>query len=410
MTVYVRKPTVPVSETLADLRKTTGVGGELVLRQNSKTDVNNVLNVAPNNIIINGAMQVQQRPELTNGVISGNNYYDFFACDRWKFGYGGSDALQVDITAEVDAPAPFTYSLKWKNDNTKSVAGSTYQSIWTRQERRRYLGLGIGTPEAKDLTLSFWVKSNRPGQFAGIHILYPSAGGAYSINFTYVIHHADTWEYKVIVLPTSGLVDDTYILQANSGDADYLAFHLAAGSTYDSAAGSTLTYITYATANWASGQKVDLCEIVDSTFYLTGVSLVIGAYPEGVPFDFRSPEEEEALCGRFYQKFISDSTNQNIFGVGVVDGATDAFVQMPLSPPMRANPTKMYTTGTASDYAVREGGGTTTVCNAVPTMSGDSNPRTAIVNFSTSSGMTADSACMGRAVTNGAYLAFDAEL
>ena len=85
---------------------------------------------------------------------------------------------------------------------------------------------------------------------------------------------------------------------------------------------------------------------------------------------------------------------------------------MQIVPPvsMRADPTALETTGTASDYGVRQGSGVDVACNSVPTMSGDSQKNVFVVNLPVASGLTANAACLGRSIGSDAHLSFFSEL
>ena len=128
------------------------------------------------------------------------------------------------------------------------------------------------------------------------------------------------------------------------------------------------------------------------------------------PFEHRSFGEEERLCQRYYYRHKSDGSNQNMLGVGVVDSSTAAFMQIVPPVSMRVQPTAMETTGTASDYEVRQGAGADIVCNSVPTLSGDSTNNVFIVSYSTAGSLNTYSACMGRAMADGVHFSFYSEL
>jgi hypothetical protein len=170
------------------------------------------------------------------------------------------------------------------------------------------------------------------------------------------------------------------------------------------------------TASWTvpsgglNGLQLNILCAGSSTFTMgvTGVMLQEGSV--STPFEHRSFGEELALCQRYYHRHVSDGSSQNMFGVGFCDSSTNATVQIHFPTTMRDQPSALETTGTAGNYAIREGGGADITCNAVPTMSGDTTPNVAVLGFTTSGSLTADSGCMGRAVSSGVHLSFTAEL
>jgi len=177
----------------------------------------------------------------------------------------------------------------------------------------------------------------------------------------------------------------------------------------------TSDYVKY-TASWTvpaaglNGLALNILCSGSSTFTMavTGVQLQEGSV--ATPFEHRPFGEELALCQRYYHRHVSDGSSQNMFGVGFCDGSTNATMQIHFPTTMRDQPSALETTGTAGDYAIREGGGAVITCNAIPTMSGDTTPNVAVLGFTASGSLTADSGCMGRAVNSGVHLSFTSEL
>ena len=95
------------------------------------------------NIIINGAMQVNQRG--TSSVTTSNAFiYDRFKCMK-------SGALGLTTSASTDAPDGFTNSIKFEvtSASTRATSGVYYQV-----EAQDVQHLAYGTSSAKEITAS----------------------------------------------------------------------------------------------------------------------------------------------------------------------------------------------------------------------------------------------------------------
>ena len=302
------------------------------------------------NLVINGAMQVSQRNDVSNVTVSGSNYYEYHSTDRWKTGLANMDGLVFSCEQSTDAPAGLNFSRKYTIHTAKANAVDQYFDTWTRLERHSYSGVGIGTSAAKNLTLSFWVKSSETGQFGGIHLVYPTAGGAYSVNFTYTINAANTWEYKTVLLPTSSLTAATFYMAPSSDAGDYIAFHMNSGTDYDGGTGSTSSYKSYSGSDWAVGHQVDITTVTNATWAITGVQLEIGDM--ATPFEHRLYADELRRCERYYQQWTAGGTTPYL-ATGRNHSSTVSIMSLTYRTEMRGRPA-LYISS-ASDIKVYDG-------------------------------------------------------
>ena len=83
---------------------------------------------------------------------------------------------------------------------------------------------------------------------------------------------------------------------------------------------------------------------------MTGVQVEVGS--QATAFEHRSFAEEKRLCDRYYQKIINTS-NQKPFGVGNIDGATQAQIYVSLPVEMRDTPSSMELDVNSSDFQMR---------------------------------------------------------
>ena len=157
------------------------------------------VNLGRRNVVINGNMHIAQRS--TSAVAAANGYN---TVDRWKHFKNGAGAFTTQRVA--DHPMGHGYSLKCQVTTADtSLAATDYAFTETNLEGQDCSGFLYGTSNAKDVTISFWCKSNKTGIYCVS--LYKHAGGgtAYMYRKEYTITAANTWEKKTItVSPTAG--------------------------------------------------------------------------------------------------------------------------------------------------------------------------------------------------------------
>lgn len=288
------------------------------------------------NLIINGGCVIDQR---NNGSsISGTGLH---VVDRWEH-FESQSSKFTSIQRSTDAPANFINSVEYTSASSYSVLANDYFTHEQAIEGYTAAHLGWGTANAKDVTLSFWVKSSLTGTFGGA--LY-SGTGSYGYPFSYTISSANTWEQKsvTIIAPTSGTFATDNTKSFN------VCFSLGMGSDYKFAAGSWQSQVVRS----ATGET-SLVGTSGATWYITGVQLEVGE--TATPFEHRSFGDELARCQRYYNR----SGTKNIEGyqglTGFVRGVT-----VPYSFPveMRATPTRITITqgtmvnvrGSSTSYA-----------------------------------------------------------
>lgn len=295
--------------------------------------------VGARNLIINGAMTVSQRgtsfTPSTGLAYSLDRYATLETTD-------GSMTISQDTSV---VPTDFQYSLKAVTGTADaSLAAGQRMILLTRIEGYNVAQLELGTANAKQFTLSFYVRSSLTGTFGGA---FQNSASDRNYPFTYTINTADTWERKTITITgdTSGTWNTT------NGTGLQVCWGLGVGSTYSGTAGA-----------WASGDinsatgATSVIGTASATWYITGVQLEVG--DTATPFEHEDYGTTLAKCMRYYQ--LVDN------GIGKVTGLNNN-VQMLIKAAfdMRATPSMSVTTlrvtdCTASDYAdstVTVGGG-----------------------------------------------------
>ena len=351
------------------------------------------------NLIINGAMQVAQRStsetaQHTSGYIT---------CDRFNLNFVNEDELRLTVTQEADGPSGFANSLKLQTTTAESaVAADEELRVIYKTEAQDLQSLGFGTSAAKKFTVSFYVKSTVAATY-GFNVYQSDSNEVFGQAYT--INSANTWERKTITVDanTSNAIND------DNGIGLQLNWFLMAGSNFTS--GSNSSWETFAAAKHAVGHTANaVATTTNATWQITGVQLEVGE--QATPFEHRSFGDEYQRCLRYYYRSPAPNgglgANETFPCIGNMDGTqTGAYmIQFPI--PMRAAPSAIEQSGTASDYSIRvtsDANGT-----SVPTAGGFTSENAIINLVSSGAGFTSGNACFLRAESTDAFLAFSAEL
>jgi hypothetical protein len=238
-------------------------------------------------LIINGAMQVAQRGTSAD-LTSGN-----FTLDRFKVLNTLLDNLVGTMTQDSDAPDGFGNSLKITTTTAETaIAADEYFYVTQFIEAQNLQQLSFGSSAAKNITVSFWIKSTQTGVFA-VSLYTPDNAGI--ANSTYTISSASTWEYKTITFTG----DTARAINNDNGLGMYVNFHLAAGTNFTSDP-TDETFEAYSDAKWAGGHVQNgVITTASATWQITGVQLELGS--QATPFEHRSYGDELAGCQRYYE-------------------------------------------------------------------------------------------------------------
>ena len=258
-------------------------------------NVASTVNLGRRNIIINGAMQVDQRN-------SGSSYAQInsaYSLDRFRGNSydGGAATGKFTVIQSSTAPDDFSHSLLVTSSAATSDAANNIFNIEQLIEGFNTAHLNYGSSSAQTITLSFYVRSSLTGTFGGA--LKNSARDR-NYPFTYTINSANTFERKTITI--SGDTTGTWIGSTN-GIGLWVSFGLGVGSNYVGSAGA-----------WAAGDKFSASGATSvvgtsgATWYITGVQLEVGE--QATPFEHRSFGEELQLCKRYCNALLG-GTNAN---------------------------------------------------------------------------------------------------
>jgi hypothetical protein len=286
------------------------------------------------NLIINGDMQVAQRSSSVASITTGG----YYTADRWRF--GPSNMGTWTISQENDAPtgSGFRKSAKLLCTTADASPASNDHIVFvTILEGQNVQQIAKGTSSAKQLTLSFWVKSNVTGTY--IANIYDNDNTRWC-SASYAISASATWEKKTITLPadTTGAFD-------NDNEASLvLHMFLGAGTGLSSGTlGTTWRSADFLNSNIAVGQ-VNLASAISNYWQITGVQLEVGNV--ATPFEFKPIDIELAECQRYYIKF-----NESVGFIGGAAGnSNNSTLGRTLPVVMRASPTMSHQNTRTTDY------------------------------------------------------------
>lgn len=308
----------------------------------------NVNQYGNRNLVINGAMQVNQRGTQTVNASATAVY----GPDRFRINAGGGiDNFVGTIAQDSDVPAGsgFSNSLKITTTTAESaIAAGEYIYLHQTIESQNVQQLAYGTSSAKKVTLSFWVKSTITGTFA-LGLYKPDSTAQIHVK-TYTISSASTWEYKTITFEANALSGGA--IANDNGAGIEVAWHLAVGSTYKGTDTSS-SWANYSNAAWGNGQGTDaVITTANATYQITGVQLEVG--DTATDFEHRTFADELAKCQRYFYSVTAGADNTSV-AVGAYYTATAVYATVFFPVTMRTNPSLISSNASGHFHVFRNG-------------------------------------------------------
>jgi len=291
-------------------------------------------NLGRRNLVINGAMNVAQRGTSFSGTNGGDESQ--FVADRWRYGHKTGT---VTITQNgVSDLVGFQNSVKIQVTGTGTAATGNQDLFETKIEGQDLVSAGWGQTGAKDLTLSFYYKSNSTDNRVA-WFYNPERGRDFAVIFA--ASAVNTWERITINIPADQAFDDS------NGAGLYIRIVLSSGSQFTTGLASTWGAIgndRYAgVANFHSNTS--------NYVEFTGVQLETGTV--ATDFEHRSHGEELSLCQRYFYRAANGTGNSLGIGVNYTTTYMHGAVHFPVT--MRATPTLSAASGTNYYEFIRNG-------------------------------------------------------
>jgi hypothetical protein len=283
------------------------------------------------NLLYNGAMQVHQRGTSATGITTGG----YYTADRWQTNLGSLGTWTQTIENDGPTGSGFAKSLKvfCTTANASPDAGAFY-SLAQRLEGQDLQVLIKGTPDAKEFSVSFWVKSNVTGTYV---VDFQDSDNTRRVSAQYSVSSSGVWEKKVIALPA----DTVGPLDNDSNNSLSILFRLGAGSGQTS--GTLRTVWSAAVGADAAPGQTNLAAATSNYWQITGVQLEVG--PVATPFEFKTFGQELAECQRYY--YLHAQGDDRTICTTAVYNSTLFYGTVFLKQPMRTIPSLVITTGSA---------------------------------------------------------------
>jgi len=361
---------------------TFAIGDYLVIRSTAGllSGINNP------NMLINGDFNHWQ-PYLA--AVTGTNT---MLADNWRMVSSGSthsstQGTVTDGTDDVffDPSDGATASQYFATVAVTSVAGAAnYVALVNRMEGlRRFAG--------KTITVSFWAKAASGTPAIGLHCSSNfGSGGSPSaqVNHTGEAKTLSTsWTKFTHTVAIPSVSGKTFGTTPNTSFCQ-LAIYLDAGSNYNTYTGS--------------------CGQATKTVSIKQVKVEVGTL--ATQFMPEDPEVELAKCQRYIYKIFPNVNAAQLIPSAITGSTTLAYGMTPFPVTMRAAPTALLQSGTATDYRYSNGAAVT-VCSAVPAFN-VANQHMANTTFTVASGLTVGHAgiILCAAASSAGYLMWDVSL
>ena len=291
------------------------------------------------NLIINGAMQVAQR-----GTSSSTGTTGQFPCvDRLKTNLDLPSGV-TDLTfsqQDTGGLVGFPNCFRTTPNQARTAALALSDRCWVQYliEAQDLQSLGVGTAQAKSLTLSFWMRTNLTSGSVGLEIQASDSSGTawHSLHQSATVPaSADTWQYYTIPIAanTGGTIND------DNGVGLVINFQYASGPNFQG--GSRTEGVWHSEVNdvRAPADSIDIYSSTSNYVDITGVQLEVGS--KSTPFEHELYSQTLAKCQRYFYKIAGNADDQTAVGIAYCYDATngsESFRTMVLFPTtMRSDP------------------------------------------------------------------------
>ena len=279
------------------------------------------------NFIINGGMRVAPRGTSTASITGAG----VFVIDRWELDEVADSTLtmsQETLTTGAAFDAGLNHSLKVLVTTADTSIGSS-QAVQLMQsiEAQNLQTLKFGSSGAKNLTLSFYYKSNVTGVHTVCIDKIDSTRTTCPLEFT--VSSANTWERHTLKAVANSAVQGSSGAIANDNGAGFrVIWGLAYGSDYQS--GTSGTWEQNGTASFSTSNQQNIVGAADNYIEVTGVQLEVGDV--ATAFEHEDIGTTLVKCQRYYFQY-----DGIIYGQAYGGTYTLGSVNNPVT--MRAQPT-----------------------------------------------------------------------
>ena len=279
-------------------------------------------------LIINGDMAIAQRG--TSSTSTG-----FQTCDRIQLATLNTDNFAFTVSQSSTSPDGFSTSQKIDCTTVESSldADELVRFIY-KIEGQNLQMLKYGSSASEEVSLSFYVRSNLTGVYVVEFRL--NGSGDSTITKQYTISSANTWERKVLNLPTNTAT----AISNNNDNGLEMSFCLSAGSNFTTGSLGT-SWANTATASRYSGQTANIMSSTDNEWFITGLQMEVGNFDaNSIPdFQFEDKTTSLARCQRYFQILNHDADVLYINAMGSTGTTASSATTLSYMTQMRTDPT-----------------------------------------------------------------------
>lgn len=277
------------------------------------------------NVIINGALLVDQKFEGTDVVVTTNGVSH--GPDRYFLSVNTTNARTYSITRSNignNSTTGLPYALNVTTRSNVTLASTDSIGAIHRIESTQLQSFGWGSTNGLSATLSFWFRSS----VAGTHsATLQNSSLSHSLVIPITVSTADTWQQVTATIPAppsgSSWTNDTT-----------LAFNLFQDSAK-----------TASTSTWLSGNFVcpstyttTLYSTANNYFQVTGIQLETGS--TATTFEYRPYKDELKSCQRYYEKSFPEGVTPSNNTAGTAPGAAITLIGTAAADMIRFETTK----------------------------------------------------------------------
>ena len=253
------------------------------------------------NLLINGDMQIAQRGTSQTGVAN-NASEGYNTLDRFGLYYFGNEGGVATVSQDTTVPSDTTYgkfskSLKIDVTTADTSIGATGSHAIKQTIESSYIhhsGWDYTSSSSK-ITLQFWAKSVKAGDYHIMFRCHDASGERYYISkYTLV---ANTWKHIEIVVPG----DSNLVFNDDNGEGLEVRWMLSAGDDRNDATADTW-FAPGSDFDQTTNTQVNFFDSTDNNFFLTGVQLEIG--DTASDFEHLPHDVQLQRCQRYFQSYI----------------------------------------------------------------------------------------------------------
>lgn len=256
---------------------------------------------SPKNKILNGAMRFDQNKRGSSYLAPHDA--EIYSLDQWRICGGTSTDGKFSVQRMTTSAVGFEYDLTAIVLETHTQPNQVNFHIEYPIEGRYIKDLYLGTPQAEDMTISFYVYASTIGEYP-LAMMNGTNDRSYVTSFH--VLQANTWQKIVVTIP-----GDT---QGTWSTSDWtfgikLLWSLGTGSQHSTAVSEQWR----GTAEWHKSGAISLVELpVGSFIKITGVQLEKGS--QATSFDYINEAEELERLERYYRIDNGEVINSRLGG------------------------------------------------------------------------------------------------